>query len=420
MVSILTHCHDAEVSCKTVPGLDELINRSHLLGQIRDVAVEDLLGRSPVTLDDSSVRADIEGRVVLITGAAGSIGREICRQVCRFNPAEVIAFDISEGGIFELQREIGSRFPRLGFRAEIGSIRSRRRLERLFQRYRPAVVFHAAAYKHVPLMEEHVCEAVQNNVLGTFNLALAAANAGTDQFLMISTDKAVRPSSVMGLTKRVAEMVIESMRHTETRFAAVRFGNVLGSSGSVVPLFKQQISCGGPVQVTHPEMRRYFMTIPEAVQLVLQASSMGTEATFVLDMGEPVRIVDLAKNLIVLSGLRPGVDIQIEFSGIRQGEKLNEELSDAHESLRPTRHKQISVIEPSGYAPPIAPEFLERIRDLCEQGDETAVILCLKELVPEYSVSASVLRRLAQPTELARHLKESESRTLQLETSAGA
>jgi FlaA1/EpsC-like NDP-sugar epimerase len=285
------------------------------------------------------------------------------------------------------------RFDNVRFVPEIGSIQNPRRLAEVFQQHRPAAVFHAAAYKHVPLMESHLFEAVENNVFGTLNVAVAAKAAGVDDFVMISSDKAVRPTNIMGATKRLAELVIQMLQNGGTKFVSVRFGNVLGSNGSVVPLFKEQIAAGGPVTVTHADMRRYFMTIPEAVQLVLQASAMSRGGeTFVLDMGAPVRIVDLATNLILLSGLRPGVDIQIRFSGVRPGEKLFEELSTDNEETLPTFHEKIRIF--TGTA--TVDDLEERLRDMrrcCETRDYSRLVLALKEIVPEYNPSSHVLRR---------------------------
>ena len=267
-------CHAAGVECKTVPGLGEVIEERGLAGQIREVAVEDLLGRNPVRLEEDQIRGTLEGKVVLVTGAAGSIGSELCRQIARFHPAGIVGFEIAESPLFEIDREMRQAFP-TPFYPEMGSIQNRTRLDEVLRRYSPSVVYHAAAYKHVPMMEAHVFEAIENNVFGTYNVAMAAAEHGVEDFVMISSDKAVRPTNVMGATKRVAELLLLALQNGRTRYVAVRFGNVLGSNGSVIPIFKKQIAAGGPVTVTHPEMRRYFMTIREASQLVLQASTMG-------------------------------------------------------------------------------------------------------------------------------------------------
>jgi len=383
---ILEYCTAASVPYKTIPGLAELLNDDGDLARgIRDVAVEDLLGRVPVILETGRISAKLRGRTILVTGAAGSIGSEICRQVAKFAPGALIAFDIAESPAFHLHREIVQKFPDLRFQVEIGSIQNVQRLADLMEKYRPSVVFHAAAYKHVPLMERHIFEAIENNVFGTFNVVEAARRHGVSEFVMISSDKAVRPANIMGATKRVAELVVRAFQPEGGTYVSVRFGNVLGSNGSVVPIFKEQIARGGPVTVTHPEMRRYFMTIPEACQLVLQASTMGRGGeVFVLDMGEPVRIVDLAHNLILLSGLRPEVDIRIEFSGVRPGEKLYEELNGMEEGLLGTHHQKISVF--AGATRPRADIelHLKEFRRHCANRDREALLRELKSLVTEY------------------------------------
>ena len=391
MKEILERCTVAGVPYKTIPGLAEIIEEHSLARQIRDVAVEDLLGRVPVNLEQERISARLRGSVVLVTGAAGSIGSEICRQVARFQPAAIVGFEIAESPLFHLQLEISRTFPGVPFHAEIGSIQKRARLKEVFARHQPSVVYHAAAYKHVPLMESHAFEAFENNVVGTLNMVDAASTHGVVDFVMISSDKAVRPANVMGVTKRIAEVLVRSLQPNGGRYVSVRFGNVLGSNGSVVPVFKDQIARGGPVTVTHPEMRRYFMTIPEACQLVLQASTMGRGGEiFVLDMGEPVRIVDLARNLILLSGLRPERDIKIEFIGARPGEKLCEELSAEGENLHPTHHAKIKVF--GGETTPWT-ELKERIGRARESSRErrlAELLLAMQEIIPEYSPSADV------------------------------
>jgi len=394
MKEILERCNAAEVPYKTIPGLAEIIEEGGLARQIRDVAVEDLLGRTPVSLEHDRISARLRGQTVLVTGAAGSIGSEICRQVARFRPAAIIGFEIAESPLFTLGLELARDFPGCVFHQEIGDIRSVPRLAEVFRRYRPGVVYHAAAYKHVPLMESHIFEAVENNVFGTMNVVQAACDFNVREFVMISSDKAVRPASVMGATKRLAELVVRSLQPDGARYVSVRFGNVLGSSGSVVPIFKDQIARGGPVTVTDPEMRRYFMTIPEACQLVLQASTMGQSAEiFVLDMGRPVRIVDLARNLILLSGLRPDHDIKIQFTGRRPGEKLFEELNEDAEGLVPTHHEKILIYE--GAARPWAEldGHLSSLRDGCTRRDMNATFRGLNQAVPEYSGDTAALAK---------------------------
>ena len=392
---ILRTCFDAGVSFRTIPSLGEVIESNGLAGQIRDVAVEDLLGRKAVRLEASPIRAALDGRTVLVTGAAGSIGSELCRQIARFHPAAIVGFDAAESPLFEIDRGMRQMFPQVPIYAEIGSIQHRARLDEVLSQYSPSVVYHAAAYKHVPLMEAHVFEAIENNVFGTYNVAAAAQERGVEDFVMISSDKAVRPTNVMGATKRIAELLLLALQNGRTKYVAVRFGNVLGSNGSVIPIFKKQIAAGGPVTVTHPEMRRFFMTIPEACQLVLQAGAISEGGQIcVLDMGEPVKIVDLARNLILLSGLRPDVDIKIEFTGTRPGEKLYEELSTLLEDTVPTEHEKVRIYTGSGLPADGVDAWLGRLREICQTRDRGRLVLALKDIVIDYSPSSDLLKRV--------------------------
>jgi len=377
-----------------VPGLGEVIKGNTLAKQIRDVAVEDLLGRSPAPLDEEEIAGKLEAKVIVVTGAGGSIGSELCRQIARFRPQAIVGYGISENGLFHLDLEMKSRFPRVPFHPELGSIRNPQRMGEVLELYRPSVLYHAAAYKHVPMMEAHMFEALENNVFGTYTTALAAAEHGLEDFVLFSTDKAVRPTSVMGVTKRLAELAVNSLQNSRTRFVSVRFGNVLGSNGSVIPLFKKQIETGGPVTVTHPDMQRYFMTIPEASQLALQASTMGTGGEiFALDMGEPVKIVDLARNLILLSGLRPDEDIRIEFTGIRPGEKLYEELHMVEESTSPTRHEKVKMFAGPSLAYEDMKKHIEALRQISANRDVAQLISRWREIVPDYNPSSQLMRR---------------------------
>jgi FlaA1/EpsC-like NDP-sugar epimerase len=396
MAKILEYCAAARLKFRTVPGLSEIMQGQRLSPQLRDVAVEDLLGRIPVRLEETSVRERLQDKVVAVTGAAGSIGSELCRQIARSQPRCIIGFEAAETPLFHLERELRQSFSDVSFVPVIGDVRNSDRVLQVFSNYRPSVVYHAAAYKHVPMMEAHLFEAVENNVIGTWNVASAAHLCDVEHFVMISTDKAVRPTSIMGLTKRVSELLVSSLDNRNTKFVSVRFGNVLGSNGSVVPLFKQQIAAGGPVTVTHPDMRRYFMTIPEAAQLVLQVSAFGKGGeVFVLDMGEPIKIVDLARNLILLSGLRPDEDIRIEFTGVRSGEKLFEELHTTDEITVPTPHERIRIF--AGTEPHIKDVrvWVEEIRRMC-RGRDKQLLIRFKELVPEYSPSLYVMREFLE------------------------
>lgn len=381
---IVKECKEAAAcQVKTLPGIYELLDGKVSMQQLRNVDVEDLLRREPIHLNIEGIAAYIEGKRVLITGAGGSIGSELSRQVAKMKPAEVVVLGKGENSIYEIDRQLHDLYPGLKVVPVIGDIRDELRIITVFETYQPQVVFHAAAHKHVPLMELYPYEAVRNNILGTRIVAEAANKAQVETFVMISTDKAVNPTSVMGATKRVAELIVQSINgNSHSRFVVVRFGNVLGSRGSVIPLFKKQIAKGGPVTVTHPEMKRYFMTIPEAVQLVLQAGSIASGGeVMVLDMGEPVKIVDLAKDLISLSGLMPDEDIEIKFTGLRPGEKLFEELLNAEDGTEATTHEDIF----SARIKKVDSQWLkESIDDLLKEKDADAIINKLKRLVPNY------------------------------------
>jgi FlaA1/EpsC-like NDP-sugar epimerase len=396
MVAILQYCQQARVRFRTVAALGEMMESKAIATQIRDVDVQDLLSRDPVELDRELLRQRIEGKVVMVTGAAGSIGSELCRQIARFRPSRLVAFEVAETPLFHLERELRAAFPELNLVLEIGNIRDAQRVSSVMKGHRPAMVYHAAAYKHVPIMESSVIEAITNNVFGTWNVAQAAAEYGAQEFVLISSDKAVHPTSVMGATKRLCELLVRSLPAGPTRFVAVRFGNVLGSNGSVIPLFKQQIAKGGPVTVTHPDMRRYFMTIPEASQLVLQASVMGQGGEiFVLEMGGQVKIVDIARKLILLSGLVPDTDIKIEFSGIRPGEKLYEELNLNDEETIATSHRKIKMFTGGGASTSQVLSQLNHMRHLCDNRRLGEIVPLIQELVPEYVASEHVLRLAA-------------------------
>lgn len=360
-----------------------------------DVADVDLLERKQEHLDQALLRGRFQGKVVMITGAAGSIGSELCRQIAGFSPLALVGFDQAGTALFQLGSELTQRFPDLVFHAEIGNIARLEDVERTIEQYRPSIVFHAAAYKHVPMLEQQVVAAVENNIFGTWHVAQAAGSHRVESLVLISTDKAVGPASVLGATKRVAELLIQEFdKESETKFVAVRLGNVIGSSGSVVPIFKRQIATGGPVTVTHPEMRRYFMTASEAGQLLLYALAMGSGGeVFVFDMGEPLSILELARNLIRLSGLQPDSDIQIEFTGVRPGEKLAEELHKKEEQLVPTSHPKIYNLlgSESADAPELTP-FLKELKQAVSERDVLRIIRILKQVVPDYIPSSQVIQ----------------------------
>ncbi|MBL8678063.1 MAG: polysaccharide biosynthesis protein [Myxococcales bacterium] len=387
MKAILDRASAVNVHVRTIPGMSQLINEQVSVQQLRDVQIEDLLGREPVSLDESSIHSAVRGARVLVTGAGGSIGSEICRQVSRFECKTLVLVEQAENALYEIHRELSQKFPKVTLVPVIADVTDRARMDAVFREHRPHAVFHAAAHKHVPMMEWNPGEAVKNNVFGTRTVADLADAYGADRFVMISTDKAVNPTSVMGTTKRVAEIYVQALsQRSKTRFVTVRFGNVLGSNGSVIPLFKEQIARGGPVTVTHPEMKRYFMTIPEACQLVLQAGAMGEGGEiFILDMGEPVKIVDLAKDLIRLSGLREGEDIEIQFSGLRPGEKLFEELSVESEHADRTKHPKIFVGKFRPHLWSDMTNILAGLESVRDPHDADEVRAALRAIIPEYT-----------------------------------
>jgi FlaA1/EpsC-like NDP-sugar epimerase len=393
---VVEHCVTAGIRHRVLPTLGELVEGRVMYTQMRDVKVDDLLQRDPVALDLPRVRALVRDRTVLVTGAAGSIGSELCRQLATHQPRRLVLYDRHENGMFSLEIELRARFPEVELVPVLGDILLRDQLATVFAAEQPHLVFHAAAYKHVPLAERNVVEAVRNNVLGTRNVAEAAVAHGAEHFVLVSTDKAVRPTNVMGATKRLAEAVVQSLAGKGCKLMAVRFGNVLGSSGSVVPIFREQIARGGPVMVTHPDVTRYFMTIPEAAQLILQAASGGVGGEiFLLEMGEPVRIVDLARHMITLSGFDPDDDVRIEFSGLRPGEKMHEELIADEEEVASTGHDRIRVLRT---ASPIAPPamWLSQFEKHVLNGKQPAAVKLLQRLCPGYTPSAFVLEQPAE------------------------
>jgi len=382
---IYNECSKTGCRVKILPSVTELIDESVVIQRIRDVNIEDLLGREPVKLDCTEIASFLEDRVVLVTGGGGSIGSELCRQIAAFKPKQLIILDNYENNLYDIQNELEFKHPDLYLVPIIANIREKSRLENIFRKYNPDVVFHAAAHKHVPLMEANPTEAIKNNVFGTLNVAECSDKYKVKRFVLISTDKAVNPTNIMGATKRIAEMIIQAMdRQSKTEYVAVRFGNVIVSNGSVIPLFKKQIEHGGPVTVTHPEVIRYFMTIPEAVQLVLQAGAMAKGGEiFVLDMGQPVKIYDLACKLIKLSGFEPGVDIKIEFTGLRPGEKLYEELLLAEEGLQATKNDKIYVAQPVFTDLALLKREIEHLKKIIADNSEQ-IPDYLKHILPTY------------------------------------
>ncbi|MBD5505099.1 MAG: polysaccharide biosynthesis protein [Lachnospiraceae bacterium] len=383
--SILEICKDTNCKLRSLPGMYQLVNGEVNVSKLRDVEVEDLLGRDPISVDLDSILGYVQGKSVLVTGGGGSIGSELCRQIASHRPKRLIIVDIYENTVYDVQQELRAKYPELDLVVLIASVRNTNRMNYIFSEYRPDIVYHAAAHKHVPLMEDSPTEAIKNNVFGTFKTAQAAAMSGVQRFVMISTDKAVNPTNIMGASKRICEMIIQTFdKHYETEFVAVRFGNVLGSNGSVIPLFRKQIAAGGPVTVTHPDIIRYFMTIPEAVSLVLQAGAYAKGGEiFVLDMGEPVKILDLAQNLIKLSGYRVGEDIQIEFTGLRPGEKLYEELLMDEEGMKDTANKMIHIGKPIELNEHEFFAQLKELKDEC-QVENSDIRPLIKKIVPTY------------------------------------
>ena len=382
---ILDICKETNCKLRSLPGMYQLVNGEVSVSKLRDVEVEDLLGRDPIEVDMDSILEYVKGKRVLVTGGGGSIGSELCRQIASHQPSMLLILDIYENSVYDVQQELQTRYPELKLVVLIASVRNTNRMNWIFEHYQPEIVYHAAAHKHVPLMETSPNEAIKNNVFGTWKTAYAAAMNGTKRFVMISTDKAVNPTNIMGASKRICEMIIQTFnKHYDTEFVAVRFGNVLGSNGSVIPLFKKQIMAGGPVTVTHPDIIRYFMTIPEAVSLVLQAGAYckGGEI-FVLDMGKPVKILDLAKNLIRLSGYRVDEDIKIEFTGLRPGEKLYEELLMAEEGMKETANKLIHIGKPIEID---EMRFFAQLKELKEasKNESCDIRPLVKEIVPTY------------------------------------
>ena len=390
--AILEICNQTNCQIQTVPGVYQLVNGEVNVSKLRNVEIEDLLGRDPIKVNLDEILGYVKGKTVLITGGGGSIGSEICTQLAEHEVGHLIIFDIYENNAYDIQQKLKWNHPELNLTVLIGSVRNMHRINSVMKKYEPDVVFHAAAHKHVPLMEDSPNEAIKNNVFGTYKTASAAGRNHVKKFVLISTDKAVNPTNIMGASKRMCEMIVQTLNHFyETDFVAVRFGNVLGSNGSVIPLFKKQIAAGGPVTVTHPDIIRYFMTIPEAVSLVLQAGAYAKGGEiFVLDMGEPVKIADLAKNLIRLSGYKLGEDIEIEYTGLRPGEKLYEELLMDEEGLQDTENKMIHIGKPIDMDEEKFMHQLIQLRDAANE-DSDAIRAMVKEIVPTYQMPMEAL-----------------------------
>lgn len=386
---IVQECKKTKCKLKILPGIYELIDGQVSIKEIRDVQIEDLLGRDEVELNIDEISVYIKDKKILVTGGGGSIGSELCRQIAMFKPKELCVLDIYENNTYDLQNELKRKYKDLNLNVIIASIRDKKRIDEIMNDIRPDVIFHAAAHKHVPLMEDNPKEAIKNNVFGTLNLAQAADKYGVKRFVMISTDKAVNPTNIMGASKRICEMIIQSIdKGSKTEFVAVRFGNVLGSNGSVIPLFRKQILEGGPVTVTHPEIIRYFMTVPEAAQLVIQAGAMAKGGEiFVLDMGEPVKIIDLARDLIRLSGFEPDLDIPIVFTGLRQGEKLFEELLLDEEGIQSTEHDKIFIGQPIFTDYKLMIKSIESLKDIIDDCDSDTLKNYVRQIVPTYNIN---------------------------------
>ncbi len=390
---------DRGVIVKALPPVDKWVEGEFAMNQIHNVKIEDLLGREVIQMNNKRIGEEISGKVILVTGAAGSIGSEIVRQLIAYFPAKLVLVDQAESALYDLEYELAGKVPtNVQMIVNVADVSDTRRISKIFKNHRPDIIFHAAAYKHVPLMENNPYEAIKTNVIGTRILAELASELGVDKFVMVSTDKAVNPTNVMGATKRLAEMYTQSMNHLEgvkTKFIATRFGNVLGSNGSVIPLFKKQIERGGPVTVTHPEITRYFMTIPEACELVLEAATMGQGGeVFVFDMGESVKIIDLAKKMITLSGLRVDKDIEIKYTGLRPGEKLYEELLNNDENTLPTHHPKILIAEVNTPSYAYMEVVTNDLNHLLSSGNNNSIVAKIKEIIPEYKSNNSVFETL--------------------------
>lgn len=390
MKEILDICKETQCKTRIIPGIYQFINGDVSVSKLREVQIEDLLGREPIQVNLDEIMGYVQNKVIMVTGGGGSIGSELCRQIAAHNPKRLIILDIYENNAYDIQQELKRKYPDLDLEVLIGSVRNTHRMNNIFEKYRPNIVYHAAAHKHVPLMEDSPNEAIKNNVFGTFKTAEAADRYGAEKFVLISTDKAVNPTNIMGASKRMCEMIVQMFaRHSKTNFVAVRFGNVLGSNGSVIPLFKKQIAAGGPVTVTHPDIIRYFMTIPEAVSLVLQAGAYAKGGEiFVLDMGKPVKILDLATNLIKLSGYKVGEDIKIEFTGLRPGEKLYEELLMSEEGLQETDNKLIHIGKPIEFD---EEEFRKQLAvlDKMSKEDSPQIKEAVRKVVPTYVITSN-------------------------------